>query len=83
MRKHKRTNKEREQELQPVRIETCKQTLENLGFEITFEDKTSLKFLHNGNTITLFPYSGWHTGKGIVDGRGFGKLLKQLKPIKQ
>jgi len=78
MRKHKRANKEREESLQPMRIDTCKRKLESLGFEIIFEDKTSLKFLHNGNTITLFPYSGWHSGKGIVDGRGFDKLLKQL-----
>jgi hypothetical protein len=29
--------------------------------------------------VKFFPYSGWHTGKSIVDGRGIKKLLAQLK----
>jgi len=31
-----------------------------------------------GSTINFFPYSGWHSGKSIEDGRGFKNLLKQL-----
>ena len=34
---------------------------------------------HNGFKIHFFPYTGWHTGKGIKDGRGLQNLLKQLK----
>ena len=33
----------------------------------------------NGFKIHFFPYTGWHTGKGIKDGRGLQNLLKQLK----
>ena len=74
-----RLNKEREAKLQPKRHKSCKKKLEQLGYEVEGVGETTLMFVHNGNVITLFPYSGWFTGKGIKDGRGFNKLLKQLK----
>ena len=43
------------------------------------KNETTIEFLHNGATIKLFPYTGWHTGKTIKDGRGVRNLLKQLK----
>lgn len=79
----KRLNQEREAELQPIRIDTCKKTLEKLGAVITFENKTTLKFQYFEKEITLYPYSGWFCGKGIKSERGFSKLLKYLRLLKQ
>lgn len=65
-----RLDKERQQELEPQRINFAVQKLSEIGIEVTSKDSTK---------ITFFPYSGWHTGKGIKDGRGINNLLKQLK----
>lgn len=73
-----RLNQEREAMLQPQRIASCKRELENIGIKITYEDDTQLRFMHNGHQVVFFPYSGWHTGKSIKDGRGFKKLFNQL-----
>lgn len=73
-----RLDKERESELQPKRLQFAKNAIEHLGFEITYESEKELRFEFKGETVYLFPYSGWHTGKSIVDGRGINKLLKQL-----
>lgn len=70
---------ERQKKLEPKRMEACKKSLEQLGYEVIEQGGTTLEFMHKGSKIKLFPYSGWHTGKTIVDGRGFDKLLKQLK----
>lgn len=74
-----RLNIELQQELEPKRLEYAKQALTDLGIDIHYEDKTSIKFMFKGHEITFFPYSGWHTGKTIKDGRGINKLLKQLR----
>lgn len=73
-----RIDKERQNELQPIRMQIAIESLKSKGVTIHFEDDTSLKFMFKGNEITFFPYSGWHTGKGIKDGRGIKNLLKQL-----
>lgn len=73
-----RLNKERETDLQPKRMKSCKEKLESLGYEVKTLDDNRLEFQHNDNTIKLWPYSGWHSGKGIKDGRGFENLIKQL-----
>ena len=75
-----RLNKEREQKKEPKRLEYAKNELEHLGFVITYETDKELKFEFLGHQITLYPYSGWYTGKGIKDGRGLTNLLNQLKP---
>ena len=75
-----RLNEERQKKLEPQRIAYCKGKLEEMGYVIRQETDRSLKFLHRGNLITFFPYSGWHSGKGIVDGRGFKELVKKLQP---
>jgi len=49
------------------------------GYPITYLDETRLEFVYKGETIKFYPYSGWHTGKTIKDGRGLQKLLNQLK----
>jgi len=75
----KRINQERENKLQPIRMQKAIEEIEALKFVITKQDKTYLQFDFRGHTITFFPYSGWHTGKTIKDGRGLRKLLNQIK----
>ena len=74
-----RLNQEREAELQPKRMASCKEKLEELGFEVRAFEPDRLEFIFNGNKISFWPYSGWHSGKGIKQGRGFAKLLKQIE----
>lgn len=74
-----RLDQEAEERLQPIRMKTCKEKLESIGFEVSSDECTKLTFQFKGSTIQFWPYSGWHTGKTIKDGRGFGKLLKQLE----
>lgn len=73
-----RLDEERQKELEPQRIAHAKKCLQEKGYEITFQDERELQFIHEGETVNFFPYSGWHTGKSIKDGRGLRKLLKQL-----
>jgi len=74
-----RLDQEREKRLQPKRMAVAKLELNRLGFEIYNQTETSFNFDFKGNKITYFPYSGWHSGKAIKDGRGLQNLLKQLK----
>jgi len=74
-----RLNKEREIELQPKRLEYAKKRITELGYDITFEVDTRLDFVFKGEVVKFFPYSGWHTGKSITDGRGLQNLLNQIK----
>jgi hypothetical protein len=74
-----RQDKEREAEFQPKRIEYAIQQLEKLGIHIMYQDNTKIQFQHLGKKVTLFPYSGWHSGTTIKDGRGIELLLIQLR----
>jgi hypothetical protein len=74
-----RQDKEREAELQPKRMQFACEAIASLGYPITYLDETRLEFEFKGEKVKLFPYSGWHTGKSIQDGRGLQKLLNQLK----
>ncbi len=74
-----RLDKDKQASKEPKRIEFAKSEIEKLGYTITKETATSLSFIFNGSTVTIFPYSGWHTGKTIKDGRGIDKLLKQIR----
>lgn len=74
-----RINIERQKELEPKRMIAAKNKLATLGFEIYYEDETKIKFMHKGEAVSLYPYSGWHTGRSIKDGMGLENLLKQLK----
>lgn len=73
-----RLNKQRQQRLEPSRIDNAIREITKLGLEIIEKNSKDIKFKYNGNVITFFPYTGWHTGKGINDGRGLQNLLKQL-----
>lgn len=78
-----RLDQEREERLQPQRMESCQEELERLGYTVTSDNYSTLKFEYNGNTITLWPYSGWFSGKGVQQGRGFVKLLRQIGSQKE
>lgn len=75
----KRLDQEKQQMLEPKRMQVAKDAIQKLGLPITYSDETTLKFRYNDHIITYYPYSGWHTGKGIKDGRGLQNLLNQLK----
>lgn len=74
-----RLDQEREERLQPQRMESCKTTLEEMGYEVKSFGGDRLEFQYKGNTIKFWPYSGWHSGRGIKDGRGFNHLIRQLE----
>ena len=74
-----RLNIEREMQLSPKRIEYALAKIKELNLEILSVNKTTIEFIFNEEKIKFFPYSGWHSGKTIQDGRGIEKLLKQLK----
>lgn len=72
-------NIERQNKLQPERIEYAKRQLEQLGYDMIFESETELRFKFNDQTVRFFPFTGWFTGKSVKDGRGITNLLNQIK----
>ncbi|MDV7696257.1 hypothetical protein N6B72_04905 [Chryseobacterium soli] len=75
----KRLDSEKQKNLEPIRMQYAIKEISALGFEVTKENDTEISFEFNSSKIKFFPFSGWHTGKSINDGRGIYKLLKQLK----
>lgn len=75
----KRLDTDRQNELEPKRVEYAIEKLAELNIVAIRVTDKELEFKWKGNMIKLFPYSGWFTGKGIKDGRGLQNLLKQLK----
>lgn len=73
-----RLDQEREKRLQPTRMESGKKAITDLGYAIEYESSTELIFTFNGKRVHFWPYSGWHSGATIKDGRGLNKLLRQL-----
>jgi hypothetical protein len=78
-----RLDQEREALLQPKRLKDCKETLEKMGFVVNQFGATELRFVFNGSLVKFWPYSGWHSGKSIKDGRGFSNLLRQLRKAEE
>jgi len=75
----KRLDQERQKKLEPERMEIALFELGALGLDAQNKDGKMIEFLYKGHKVQYFPYSGWHTGKSIKDGRGLQNLLKQLK----
>jgi len=74
-----RLNKERESKLQPIRIKKAIDILKEMGYDPIEIGNSKICFTHfNGNLVTFWPYSGWHSGHDIEDGRGLKHLLNQL-----
>lgn len=66
-------------EKEPGRREYVLNELRKRGFKPEEdEEKKCIRFSFQGNVITVYPYKGWFTGKGVKDGRGISKLLKQI-----
>lgn len=74
-----RLDKEREEKLQPIRFKYALEVLTEMGYEVKELGKTTLQFKHKNEAVTFYPYSGWHSGKSIKDGRGLKNLIDQLK----
>jgi hypothetical protein len=73
-----RLNIDRQIDLEPKRIELAKKEIEKLGYTITYQCDTRIDFTFMGHSVMFFPYSGWHSGASIKDGRGLKNLLKQI-----
>ena len=69
-----RLDKERQQRIEPLRMEKAKEQLKKLGFEIVFESDNQIRFYFENCLVCFFPYSGWHTRRSIKDGRGLNNL---------
>ena len=69
----------RQQNLEPKRMNFAIDEITKLGYKIVVQTNTMLSFEFKGNIIHYYPYSGWHTGKGIKDGRGWNNLKEQIK----
>jgi hypothetical protein len=75
-----RLDQDREKTLQPKRMAYAIEQIEKLGYEVKQVSETELQFEDRiGSIIYMFPYSGWHSGSTIKDGRGIKKLLNQIK----
>lgn len=74
----KRMNIDRQNDLEPHRIKFAKTELQRLGFTIDYEDQREIRFNFKGEIVRFYPYSGWHTGKSIKDGRGLKNLISQI-----
>lgn len=75
-----RLDKDRQLELEPERLLYAKKEIEKLGYEVSIQPNgKSIKFIFKQKVVILFPYSGWHTGASIIDGRGLQNLLNQIK----
>ena len=75
-----RLDLERQEQLEPQRMEYAAEKLHELGFcELNFPSEKCIQFIFKGQIVTFWPYTGWHSGKSIKDGRGLQRLLNQLK----
>ena len=74
-----RLNIERQNKLEPQRMDYAQSQIEKAGYEVDRVSDNQLRFEFKGGTINFYPYSGWASGATIQDGRGIQKLLKQIK----
>ena len=74
---------ERQERLEPQRMESTKILLEDMGCKVepleAHPDQAYKVTLPDGRMIQFWPYSGWFSGKGIGSGRGFAKLKQAIK----
>ena len=71
--------RERRDQKEGPRVDFAVKQIERLGYQVERVSNAILKFVFRGETVTLFPYTGWFTGKTVKDGRGIRNLLKQIK----
>lgn len=70
--------RERQNELEAGRIIYALNQLNKIGYNVEQPDPRTLRFMHNGSPVILYPYTGWFTGKTVTDGRGIHNLIRQL-----
>lgn len=71
--------RERQNELEAGRIIYALNQLNKIGYNVEQPDPRTLRFMHKGSPVILYPYTGWFTGKTVTDGRGIHNLIRQLK----
>ena len=49
-----------------------------LNIEIDLITDNCIEFTFNNERVKLFPFTGWHSGKSIKDGRSIKNLINQL-----
>lgn len=54
------------------------ESIEALGYEVDHSDN-EIWFFYKGGNVIFWPYTGWHSGETIKDGRGIKNLIKQIK----
>lgn len=70
---------DRQKALEPTRIKRAMDLLKEMGYDPREIGTSKIAFNHfKGSRVTFWPYSGWHSGKDIEDGRGLEHLLNQL-----
>lgn len=74
-----RQDQEKQKELEPKRMQFALDSLLKLGVNATQVNDSKIEFSYKNELISFWPYSGWHSGKSIVDGRGIKELIKQIK----
>jgi len=79
----KRLNQNRQDELEPYRIETTKFALQELGAKNLrmIDYGAGFRFNFLDLEVRFWPYSGWWSGSKIGSGRGFRKLLQILEKL--
>lgn len=73
-----RLDLEKQKELEPKRMAFAVLTLEKAGFKPAIVNPAKIEFIFKNEKISFWPYSGWHSGKTIKDGRGLNSLLDQI-----
>ena len=64
---------------EPRRWEYVLKVLREKGYTpVEDPENKCIRFSFNGNTVTVWPYSGCFYGRGVKDGRGIKKLIKQI-----
>lgn len=73
----KKVRKEERAKVEPTRFEYATDLIMNAGHRVSLDAKDD-KVLVINDSIKLWPYTGWWSGKGIGSGRGVHNLIKKL-----
>ena len=69
----------RQNKLEPIRMNKALIEINKIGLRVIYFSDKRIDFIFNHMKVSFYPYSGWHTGKSIKDGRGLDNLIKQLQ----
>lgn len=75
----KEIRQQKRDENEPSRWDYVVKVLKEKGYSpIQDHAQKCIRFELRGNMVTVWPYKGWFSGKGVKDGRGIKKLLRQI-----